>query len=337
MAIDQAVRAGRLPTTKKLSEELGDGRRTIGRDIEFMKDQLRAPIKFDFVRNGFVYTDPTYHLPCFQMSEGELLALYLVERMMEPLRGTPFEADLRRAILKLKELLPDGVSIRVDEIADLLSVLPASQPLYNPECFRALTSAVVCRRRVEMVYWTASRNETKRRDFDPYNLALIEDGWYAVGYCHSRRDILMFAVQRIRSMRTTTETFDRPADFRLDEYLARSFRAFRGDEDHTVVLRFSPDLARRIGERHWHPSQSEETERDGSLVLRFQVSDLREVKRWVMGWGADCRVVEPKELRESILDEAKRMLENEANPVRGRRGSRSGKAKTSQIGEHPCR
>jgi predicted DNA-binding transcriptional regulator YafY len=318
MLIDQALRAGRLPNAATLSRELGASRRTIARDIELMKYDLLAPIDFDPVRNGFLYTDLTYRLPHFQMSEGELVGLYLAERMMQQLRGTPFEADLRRAIAKLNTMLPDGVSVRLDDIADMLTVLPASQSYYNPECFRALTTAVVCRRRVEMVYWTASRNKVGQRDFDPYEMALIDDGWYVVGYCHKRRDILMFAVQRVKSVRATGDSFERPGGFRLEEYLKGSFRALRGDGDYDIALHFSPEVADRIKERRWHSSQKLERQDDGSLVLRFHVNDLREVKRWVMGWGGDCRVLEPKELRESIREEAKRILKNEAGWVRAR-------------------
>jgi predicted DNA-binding transcriptional regulator YafY len=325
MFIDQALRAGRSPNAATLSRELGASRRTIARDIEFMRDQLGAPLEFDPVGNGFVYTDLTYRLPYFQMTEGELVGLYLAERMMRQMRGTPFEADLRRAIAKLNTMLPDGVSVRLDDVADMLTVLPASQSHYDPECFRALTTAVVCRRRVDMVYFTASRKKISRRDFDPYEMALIDDGWYAVGYCHNRRAVLMFAVQRVQAVKPTGDTFDRPSDFRLEEYLKGSFRALRGDGDYDVVLRFSPDVADRVEERRWHPSQAHERQDDGGLILRFHVSDLREVKRWVMAWGADCRVVEPKELRDLIVDELNRMLGNDEEgrrdcPSNGRGG-----------------
>ena len=39
------------------------------------------------------------------------------ERMTQQFRGTPFEPDLRRAIAKLSEMLPDGVSVRLDDVA----------------------------------------------------------------------------------------------------------------------------------------------------------------------------------------------------------------------------
>jgi predicted DNA-binding transcriptional regulator YafY len=243
------------------------------------------------------------------LSQGELVALYLADRLMRQLEGTPFESDLRQAIAKLGTMLPDGVSIRLDAMADVLAVLPAARLHYDPESFCALSAAVVCRRRVEMVYWTASRNETTRRAFDPYDLALIDEGWYAVGYCHLRADVRTFAVQRVRSVRDTGETFVRPADFRLEDYMHGSFRAVRGDGDHEVVLRFTPEIAGRISEKRWHPSQTVESQPDGGLIVRFRLTSLVEVKRWAMYWGSDCEVLNPKELTGLILREANLVLQ----------------------------
>jgi predicted DNA-binding transcriptional regulator YafY len=307
MVIDQALRANRWPTSERLAQELEVTVRTVRRDIAYLRYQLRAPIEFDPVRNGYHYAEPSYRLPFLQLTQGELIALYRAERLLRQLEGTPFEANLRQAIEKLGTMLPDGVSIRLDAMADLLAVLPATRPYYDPEAFCALSTAVVCRRRVEMVYWTADRNETTRRAFDPYDLVVIDDGWYAVGYCHLRQAIRMFAVQRVRSVRDTGATFDRPADFRLDDYMQGSFRAVRGDGDHEVALRFSPDAAGRIAEKQWHPSQTIEHQSDGSLIVRFRLTSLVEVKRWVMFWGGDCEALEPQELRRSILAEYRTM------------------------------
>ena len=194
---------------------------------------------------------------------------------MRQLEGTPFESDLRQAIAKLGTMLPDGVSVRLDAMADMLSVLPAARPYYDPESFSTLTTAVVCRHRVEMVYWTASRDETTQRAFDPYDLVLVDDGWYAIGYCHLRTEVRTFAVQRIRSLRATGETFTRPPDFRLEDYMRGSFRTVRGDGDYEIVLRFTPDVAGRIAEKQWHPSQTLEHQPDGSLIVRLLASRSR--------------------------------------------------------------
>jgi hypothetical protein len=53
-----------------------------------------------------------------------------------------------------------------------------------------------------------------------------------------------------------------------------------------------------------------EPARDGGIFLRFQVGDLREVKRWVMFWGADCRIVEPEILGVQVFEECRSIIQS---------------------------
>jgi hypothetical protein len=61
-------------------------------------------------------------------------------------------------------------------VADFLSVLPATESQYDPKVFCGLTSPVVYRRRLNLRYWSVSRDEKTRRPFDPNDLALVDDG-----------------------------------------------------------------------------------------------------------------------------------------------------------------
>jgi predicted DNA-binding transcriptional regulator YafY len=303
MAIDQSVRAGTWPNARKLSRQLEVCPRTIRRDITYLRDQLRAPIEFNPVHRGYYYTEPSFRLSYFQVTEGELIALLLAEQVLRQYRGTPFEQDLHRAFTKLAELLPETVSVQLDALSDCLSVLPAVRIDYDPVIFAALAGATTRCRQIEMVYWTAGRNATTSRVVDPFRLLLVEDGWYLIGRCHLRSKVLVFAAQRVRSVRETGETFDRPADFRVEDYMKGSFRAVRGDGHHQVAILFRPPTAGRIAERTWHPSQTIEQSPDGSLILRIEVNDLREVTRFIMYWGKDCEVLNPEELKTLVRQE----------------------------------
>ena len=306
-AIDSAVSRLAWPNARTLARELEVTRRTIQRDIAFMR-RLDAPLEFDSVRNGYYYTDPSYRFPYFEATEGELVALLISAQVMDQYRGTPFEQDLRKALAKIAKSLPDMIEVNLDELTSCLSVLPRVQTTYNPAIFRVLVTAVRQSRQLSMVYWTASRNETQKRTFDPYDLVLApDDDWCLIGHCHLRNDIRLFKVQRVRSAVETGECFCRPADFRARNYMAESFGTIRGDGDYHVVLRFTHAYAGIIREKEWHPGQVVEPQPDGSLILRLHVNDLRLVKRWVMYWGAECEVVEPKELRRLVLNELAEM------------------------------
>jgi predicted DNA-binding transcriptional regulator YafY len=308
MVIDQAVRAGRWPNATTLAARLEVDPRTIRRDITYMRDRLGAPLEYDQNHNGYHYSAATYQLPFFAVTEGEAIALLLAGRLLGQYRGTPFEGDLRRAFAKLSELLPDAVSVRIDAIGDCLTVLPAMETDYDPKIFTALAKAAVEERRVDVVYHTADRDEATARTIDPYALFLRDDSWYAVGQDSHRAEVRVFAVQRFRSVRITGERFVRPDDFRLESYMAGSFGVVRGGGIHHVVLRFRPPTALRISGRRWHPSQITEPETDGGVILRFDISDLREVARFVMYWGDDCQIVETNELREIVRERCQTLL-----------------------------
>jgi hypothetical protein len=92
-----------------------------------LPDQDHAPIAFDRAHRVYYYTEPAFRLSLSRLSQRKLVALFLAERIMHQLRGTPFDPDLRQAIAKLDALLPDRVSVRLDAVAGYLSVLAATQ------------------------------------------------------------------------------------------------------------------------------------------------------------------------------------------------------------------
>jgi predicted DNA-binding transcriptional regulator YafY len=303
VTIDQAIRAGRWPNASTLAQELEVSPRTVQRDLTFLRDRLGAPVEFDIRQNGYRYSHTDFRLPFFRLSEGELVALFLADRLLRQYRGTPFESDLRRAFGRICDMLPEAVTIDLAALPETLSVMPAVVAEQDLEIFRLLSSAMTERRCLEIAYWSASNNAITRRRIDPYHLTLIDGGWYVIGHCHLRKDLRMFAVHRVRKAKETGETFDRPNDFNVADYLDGSFRALRGVGQHHVLLRFSTNAAKRVAEKKWHATQTTEPTPDGGLVLRLQLNDLREVKRWVLGWGSDCEVLEPQELLEMMRDE----------------------------------
>lgn len=82
--IDQELRQGYWPNATSLAAALEVTTRTILRDIEFLRLNLKAPIAYDASHHGYYYTEADFRLPFFRISEGEYLALFLGERLMQP-------------------------------------------------------------------------------------------------------------------------------------------------------------------------------------------------------------------------------------------------------------
>jgi predicted DNA-binding transcriptional regulator YafY len=133
-------------------------------------------------------------------------------------------------------------------------------------------------------------------------MAGMQGGVYLAAFCHQRQDVRTFALERFRQLRVTDDTFEPPADFDLDDYLAGSFGLFRG-QPVKVALRFSRSVARYVVERQWHPSQQAAPHLTGELDLSLQVPICPELTRWVLSYGKDVEVLAPQSLRAAIRHE----------------------------------
>ncbi len=63
-----------------------------------------------------------------------------------------------------------------------------------------------------------------------------------------------------------------------------------------MKIRISPAWSRYVGEKIWHESQQACQLSDGSLEMTFHMAGLEEIKGWVLGMGAEARVLAPESL-----------------------------------------
>jgi proteasome accessory factor B len=316
VALDRAIRAGEYPNAMTIARELEVGHRTVQRDVEFFRDRLGAPLGFDRRRNGYYYTKENYQLPLMKLTEGELIALFLAERVLQQYRGTPYAHDLSKAFDKITAGLSSQVTVDLAHFAEGLSFRTTTASDMDAALFGELDAAIQNRRRLAIRYYSASRGEETAREVDPYHLASVDGHWYLVAKCHLREEIRMFTPSRIRSLTPTGHLFDRPDNFRINDYLSQSFGVLRGTdgENYCVRLRFSGEAVKYIGERIWHASQKFEQSDEDHLILELKLGHLREVERFALSWGSCCEVLEPLELRDKMRRDLSETAKYYSNP-----------------------
>jgi predicted DNA-binding transcriptional regulator YafY len=308
MRIHQQIASGSYPNAKTLAEALEVSRKSVLRDIEFMRDRLNLPLDYDTHRFGYHYTEPVSSFPTLQITEGELVALLIAEKALEQYRGTNFEKPLVSALKKMASQLPDTVSFNMMEWDQTISFRTSAEPILNLSVFDALAKAAAARKQIQFDYRKPGQKNAEPRTVDPYHLANINGEWFLFGFDHARKDVRTFAPARISEVRTTGKTFARPAKFSLEKRLHDSFGVVSGEGEFKVTIRFDDFAAGYIREKRWHPSQQLRELRDGGAELQMKLSSLTEVQRWVLSWGGHARVVGPPELAASVRAAAKAML-----------------------------
>ena len=266
------------------------------------------------------------HLP-MPLSLPEIVALLASRQALRGAGGGPFAPALASAFGKIEALLTPRALALVERMRQSIGTRAAGAKLQlgDAEHLDAVYRALAQRQTLQMRYYSLSRDAETDRRVDPYHVAFASGGAYLIGHCHLRGEVRIFAMERIRSVAALPETFDLPGDFDAEAYLRQAWEIVRGE---LIAVRavFEPAAAVHVRNRLWHASQELRELSGGRLEMRLTVADTVEVRRWLMGFGAEVRVLEPASLREAIRREAAAMAGvGEQKPLAraGKRGAKS--------------
>jgi len=308
MRLHERLKAGAFPNCRKLADELEVSTKTIQRDIDFMRDRLGLPIEYDQLHFGFVYTEPVTSFPSIEVSEGEVIALFVAQKALEQYRGTSFEKPLKTAFEKITEGLKDRIGFHWVDVDSAISFRGLGTSVADLELFETVSRAVLDSHELGFEYKKLGSSGHEARRVQPYHLGCVENQWYLFAFDLARQQLRTFALPRMRSVLNTKARFRRPADFSITKHLGDSFGVFTGKAQHRVRLRFDAFAARLVGERNWHPSQKIKQLAGGEIELSLTLGSLEEVERWVLSWGEHVQVLEPAELKKRIRRVAEAIL-----------------------------
>jgi len=285
---------------QQLGKDFEVSYKTIQRDLDFMRDRLNLPIEYDPTRYSFRYTEKVEAFPLLQVSEGEILALFVAQKVLAQYHGTPFEKTLGSAFQKLTGALKETVSFDLGEWGSDYSFRVTGASAADLEVFRLLARAIVQRQEISFSYQPLRATAPETRTVHPYHLANIDNAWYLLAYDPQRAQIRTFALPRIQKPVLTKKTFDRPRGFSAEKELKGGFGVFSGSGKYCIKVRFDSFAARLVRERDWHPTQKIREIKGGGIELEMTLGALEEIERWVLSWGDHAKVLGPKALIESV-------------------------------------
>jgi predicted DNA-binding transcriptional regulator YafY len=292
-----------------LAAELGVSVRTVQRYIA-MLDEMGIPVYAERGPYGGYSLVRGYKMPPLVLSPEEAVAVHLGTSLVGDVWGQLYREAAQGALAKLDNVLPDEQRGEVAWARRSLSASHfhrASQSVVAPH-LEKLRRAVREQRRVRVLYRSRGQPQGLERDIDPYALFYRWGWWYFCGYCHLRRALRSFRVDRLVDCMLLEHTFDVPVDFDLQAYLA--------SEPHTqptvhVRMRLVPEGALlALDDRAMWESCEEQP--DGAVIVRFSVPSLQVAARTVLAYGPFAVVLEPEGLRQLVHVHAQAIAEQHA-------------------------
>lgn len=291
---------------ESLPEDFPKNSRTIRRDLEAL-EAVGFPLVTDQVdgQTRWKLMEGFRDIPALGFSATELMALIFSRKLLRPLDGTELQASLSSALMKAAAALPPQGHEYVREMERIFAVGLGPHKSYqrHREIIDRIAEAISRARSAQMRYESIARNATTRREVDPYRLWYAAGGLYLIGYCHLRKDVRMFAVERIRSIALTDHPYQRPLAFNIDEYVQDALTVMRGRRIEVELL-FSKQAAGWVKDKVWHSSQEVSLLKDGRLRMTLKVADTAELVGWILSFGSQVRVIRPDALRQKVKEEA---------------------------------
>ncbi|MCY7347287.1 MAG: WYL domain-containing protein [Pyrinomonadaceae bacterium] len=307
----------------ELAREFGVNAKTIRRDLDVLS--LEYPIEDRRVGREVHYRfadDFKFDFPNIEIEE--LAVLLLAQEAVAGIgitaAGSFYAARAESLLDKIRRSLPRSVQAKMDALSKVYgsAAIPSKDFSAHSATIDRLASYALRRRKVEIRYHGLNSDQLESRPVAPYAVYFDPDGatLKLAAFDERKRRLSVFSIDRITHLKETGETFVRPADFDLTDFLNEN--CFNGIHGTPVAVRLKASgiTARIFKERQFHPSQKiiESKQKRGAspetLTIEMRVAAGRGLVRFILSHLPHIEVVAPAELKAEVKKAIEDGLEN---------------------------
>jgi proteasome accessory factor B len=267
---------------------------------------------------GYVVDLRRYRLPEIHLTPAEVAALVLAGSVARAAAGTTYDEVVSLALKKLAFDQPQPDTPGAPVSAPILVHFPphaAEDGL--AERLPLLEQATINRKRVTLRYVSAGSGQSATREVDPYGLVYRDSSWLLVGWCHLRQSVRSFRLDRIEALEVTpkprTPDFERPADFDVRRYAARSPWSFEIEAPVELELEIRPE-AGAVAHEDLGDGAKREPLPDGAVRVRMRCANPEYVVARVLAAKGALVVRAPESLRRRVAAYLDRVAARYAEP-----------------------
>ncbi len=279
-------------------------------ELESLRIQLTVERPADGAaeQENYSLRPENFHLPAIEFTDKELAALQTALTLLDG--EFAYAEPLRLALQQITWGRPSP--LRAPEPRSVALGITASAGGHELSARLAKVETAIFRNKTILFeYYTMERDEVGARRVDPYHLLFQGGQFYLLGYSHERKGIRVFRLTRIRgkvSYATKAEhDFRRPADFDPRAYANRADWQL-GEDCGVAEVQVCERIAWQV-ERHFgRYGEIRGGEDSGEATFLTGYSNPRSLVSWVMGLGANARLLGPQELKDE-LDRRLELLE----------------------------
>ena len=274
-------------TARELSEHFEVSKRTIYRDIEILSG-AGIPVYTNKGKGGGIGLLDNYVLNKSMLSNKEQIDILSSLQGLNALNVPDIEPILK----KLSAAFDKNNTSWID-----VDFSHWGSSGIERQKFSLLRTSILNENVLDFEYVNA-RGEETNRTVEPMKLLFKEQSWYVYGYCRAKSDFRVFKITRMKNLSLINETFKRD----VPKTVWDDFQSFNGSMIE-LVLKIEAKMAYRVYDEFNQASILKNEE--GSFIVKADFPENEWLYGYVLSFGEDVEVLEPKHFRETI----KRKLE----------------------------
>lgn len=293
---------GHPVTTDELARSLAVSASTIKQDIDYLKDELLAPIAYSRNPKGYHYTRPFQLAASITLTPTDMAALHTAVATLQQYQHLSLFNDLQGTVDKVDK----AVRFRTSQTHNLGKyILFESVPyVKGSQWMDILLQAIEAGQAVTFQHQRFDTEVIKSHRLLPYLLKEHRNRWYVVGWQLDYGQVRVFGLDRIvdDSIQLTSDTC-LPPPFDADAYFRKALGVAVYDEPpQEVVLSFSRKQGLHFRAQPFYPFREEDVLIDTENEFRVRLSIIinEELVYELARFGASVKVVSPPALWEQL-------------------------------------
>ena len=320
--LERLLRSRQALGRDALMDELEISRATLKRYLDLLRDRMNVPVLYDRYSNTYSISQSTHpkqlgaarqELPGVWFSQQEIIALLTMYQLIASLDAAGMLQRHLQPILQRLTTMLGSTHMQAQELQRRVRIIGTARREVHSRFFEAVGLALTQRRKLQVTYFTRSRNETSERSLSPQRLVHHRNTWYLDAWCHSSNGLKRFALDALREAKVLDEQVKEMPLAAVEKAMDEGYGIYAGLKLRWATLVFTPWSAIWVTPEQWHPNQKSRTLPDGSLELKVPYTHDDELLLDIQRHGADVRVVAPVDLREKVLAGLRRAVEQYAD------------------------
>lgn len=295
----------RLVKVKELAEIIEVSPRMIK---EYKNDLEKAGIYINSKkgRNGGYYLENRMDLKGLGITKEELNALKMANEAIKS-GNHIFALDFEILTNKILNAKKEFSKIDYFSKDNLKSIYMQEK---EKELWEIIRKAIINNKKVEMQYGSLSSNKKIEKDrlriVHPYGTFDHEGSMYYFGYCELRKEVRFFKFTRILEIQLLEDKFTINIKYDIKDKLRDSFGIF-DDDMFDLKLKILYPMSQIVKEKQYTLEENIIDIDEETIIYEARLKGYKEVKSWVLSMGSNVEVLEPKKLREDVVEEIRIM------------------------------